>query len=135
MWVHFLHPHVLDTVVILEEGNSPHPQCARCNMLVPRQPLKGRHPATAQCARRAERKRRRLAEAETRKRVERAFEAYRETIKNVLEFRYLGRVLMEGGDDWIVVVGNLGKVLNSLGRLSKILSWEGGRSQGVGKFL
>ena len=28
IWVHFLHRNVLNTVVILEEGNSPHPQCA-----------------------------------------------------------------------------------------------------------
>ena len=27
MQVHFLHQHVLDIVVILEEGNLPHPQC------------------------------------------------------------------------------------------------------------
>ena len=27
MQVHFLHRHVLDTVVILEEINLPHPQC------------------------------------------------------------------------------------------------------------
>ena len=27
MRVHFLHRHVLDTVVILEEGNLPHPRC------------------------------------------------------------------------------------------------------------
>ena len=26
MWVHFVHQHVLDTVVILEEGNFPHPR-------------------------------------------------------------------------------------------------------------
>ena len=26
--VHFLHQHFLDTVVILEEGNFPHPRCA-----------------------------------------------------------------------------------------------------------
>ena len=27
MWVHFLHRHVLDTVVILEEGHLHHPRC------------------------------------------------------------------------------------------------------------
>ena len=27
MWVHFVHRHVHDTVVILEEGNLPLPQC------------------------------------------------------------------------------------------------------------
>ena len=35
MRVHFLYRHVLDTVVIMEEGNLPHPRCARCDMLVP----------------------------------------------------------------------------------------------------
>ena len=43
MRVHFLHQNVLDTVVILEEGNLPHPWY----MLVPRRTLNGRHPATA----------------------------------------------------------------------------------------
>ena len=65
MRVHFVHRHVLDTVVILEEGNSPHPRCARCDMQVPQRALNGRHPGTAQCHKGAERKRRRLAEAET----------------------------------------------------------------------
>ena len=66
MWVQFLHRHVLDIVVILEEVKSPHPRCGRCDMLVPRWDLNARHSATVQCVRGAERKRRRLAEAETR---------------------------------------------------------------------
>ena len=109
MQVHFLQRHVLDTVVILEEGNLPHPRCTRCDILIPRRDLNGRHPATAQCARGADRKKRRLAAAETRKNSERAFEAYRERLENVTTFRYLGRVLKAGDDDWIAVVGNLGK--------------------------
>ena len=56
---------------------------------------------------------RRLAEAETSEILERAFEAYREPIKNVLEFRYLGRVLTAGDDAWLVVAGNLGKAQKS----------------------
>ena len=99
MRVHFLHWHVLDTVVILEEGNSPHPQCAQCNMLVPRRALNGSHPATTHCIRGAERKRRRLAEADIRESLERVFEAYGELIKNVSTFRYLGRVLTKGDND------------------------------------
>ena len=81
MRVHFLHRHVLDIVVILEEGNSPHPRCARCNMLVPRRALNRWHPGTAQCNKGAEQKRRRLAEAETRESMERAFEVYGAPIK------------------------------------------------------
>ena len=32
MWVHFVHRHVHDTVLILEEGNLPLPQCPRCDL-------------------------------------------------------------------------------------------------------
>ena len=66
MRVQFVHWHVFDTVVILEEGNSPQPRYARCDIIVPRRALNGRHPGTVQCKKGAERKRRRLAEAETR---------------------------------------------------------------------
>ena len=66
MRVHFMHWNVLDTVVILEEGNIPHPRCPRCNILVPWITLKVSHPDTAQCARGAEWKRRRIAEVELR---------------------------------------------------------------------
>ena len=55
MRVHFLHRHILDTMVILEEVNLPHPRCTQCDMLVPQRALNGRHLYTAQCARGAER--------------------------------------------------------------------------------
>ena len=35
MQVHFLYQHVRDTVIILEEGNLPHPHFPWCNMMVP----------------------------------------------------------------------------------------------------
>ena len=125
MWVQFLHRHVLEIVVIVEEVNFPHPRCGRCNMLVPRWALNGRHPATDQCVRGSDQKRRRIAEAETREISERAFKAYREPIQNVSIFRYLERVLTEGDYDWLAVVGNLGKAWKSWGRLSRNLSREG----------
>ena len=80
MRVHLLQWNVLDTVVIMEEGNLPHPRCTRCDILVPRWELNGRHPATDQCARGAERKRRNLAEAELRDRSKRSFEEYGEPL-------------------------------------------------------
>ena len=61
MRVHFVHRHVQDTVVMLEEGNLPHPRCPRCDMQVPIKALNGRQLGTAQCKNGAERKRRRLA--------------------------------------------------------------------------
>ena len=134
LWDHFLHRHVLNTVFILEEGNLHHPRCARCEMLLPQQALNVRHPATAQCARGAERKRRRLAKEETRESLERDFEAYREPIKNVSTFRYLGRMLTAGDNDWLAVVGNLGKARKGWGRLSRILIREGADPKVSGNF-
>ena len=125
MRVHFVHPHVLDTVVILEEGNSPHPWCSQCDMQVPRRALNGRHLGTAQCHKGAERKSRQLAEAETRENSERAFEAYGAPIESVTEFKYLVRILTATDDVWPAVVGNVGKARRSWGRLSRVLGREG----------
>ena len=66
MRVHFVHRHVLDTVVMMEEGNFPHPRCAKCNMQVPQRALNRFHWGTMQCAKGAERKRQQLEETETR---------------------------------------------------------------------
>ena len=120
-----MHRDVLDTVVMLEEVNFPHPWCAKCDMQVPRRALNGRHPGTAQCAKGAERNRRRLAETETRENSERDFEAYGAPIESVSEFKYLGRILTATDDDWTAVVGNLRKARRSWGRLSRVLSRKG----------
>ena len=47
MRVHFWRRHVRDTVIILEEVKLPHPQCEKCDMLVPWRALNGRHKDTA----------------------------------------------------------------------------------------
>ena len=49
MRVHFWHRNVRDTVVILEEGNLPHPRCPMCDMLVLWRSLNGIHRRTVQC--------------------------------------------------------------------------------------
>ena len=54
--VHKVQRHMLDTVVILEEGNFPHPRCTRCNMFVPWVALNGRHPDTEFFSKGSERK-------------------------------------------------------------------------------
>ena len=43
MRLHFWHQHVQNTVVILEEGNLPHPWLPLCDMLVPWQSLNRSH--------------------------------------------------------------------------------------------
>ena len=80
MQVQFLHRHVQDTVVMLEEGNLPHARCPRCDMQVYMKALNGRHLGNAPCKNRVERKRRRLAKTETRENSQRAFHAYKKTM-------------------------------------------------------
>ena len=94
-------------------------------MQVPRQAINGRHLGTAQCVKGAERKRRRLAETETRENPEQTFRAYGQPIEAVTEFRYLGRLLTATDDDWPAVAGNIKKSRRSWGRLDKVLGREG----------
>ena len=122
MWFYFLHRHIRDTLIILEEGNAPHP---RCDMLVPWNDLNGRHITITQCSKGAERKRWQLAENDIQESVDRALQAYGRPLAMVPSFKYLERVLMEEYDDCPVVVGNLWNALKSWERLKRILGWEG----------
>ena len=83
----------------------------------------------------ADKKRRRLAEAEVRDSAEMAFEVYGEQLQTVPRFKYVGRILMEGDDDWQAVAGNLAKARKSWGRLQGILSREGATKRVSGNFL
>ena len=103
-------------------------------MLVPWRSLNGRHKNTAICRSGADRKRRRLAEAEVRESAEMAFEVYRKQLQSVPSFKYLGRTLTAGGDDWPAVARNLGKARKSWGGLQRILSREGATKQVSGNF-
>ena len=99
MRVHFLHRHVRDTVIILEDGNLPHPRRPRFDMLVPWRALNRRHLSTAQRVKGAESKRRWLTEEELQESSERAFQAYGKPLETVTSFKYLGRVLTTGEDN------------------------------------
>ena len=117
MRVHFWRTHVRDTIIILEEVNLLHPRCENFDMVVPWRAFNGRHKSTTMCKRGAERKLRRLAEAEIRESMKMAFEVYGQHIQSVPRFTYLGRVMMAGGDDWPAVAGNLAKARKSWGRI------------------
>ena len=65
-----------DIVIILEEGKLPHPRCTNCDMFVPWRAHNCRHKSTEMCRSGADKKRRRLAEAEDRDSVGMAFEVY-----------------------------------------------------------
>ena len=67
--------------------------------------------------------------------MEKAFESYGEPLENVTTFKYLVQVLTAGDDDWIEVVGNLGKVRKIWGWLLRILSREGADTKVSGHFF
>ena len=119
MRVHFWHWHVWDTLLILEEGNTPHPRFALCDILVWCQSLNGFHKSTAQCKKGAEKKRRRLAAEEARALNSRAFSAYGRPLKMVLYFKNLWVVISAADDEWQAVIQN-----------QRRRGWFGGEYQG-----
>ena len=135
MQMHFCNRHVRDIVIILDEGNLPHPRCSRCDMLVPRRALNGRHHANAMCKKLSERKRRRMAEAELRYSTERACGDYGKPLETVSTFKYLGQVMTAGDNDWPEVAGNLLKARKSWGHLLRILSRERAAKKVSGNFF
>ena len=74
--VHFVHRHVRDTIVILEEGNCPHPLCPDCDMFDLWAALNWWHSYTALCAQVAKSKNRRLVGQESRDGAVLACKAY-----------------------------------------------------------
>ena len=87
------------------------------------------------CKRGAERKRRRLAEAEIRESAEIAFEVYGQQIQSVPRFTYMGRVMTAGDDNWPAVAGSLAKARKSWGRMQGILRRECATTRISGNFF
>ena len=92
IWVHFVHRHVQDTLVILEEGNQCHLQCSKFNIFLSCRALNVRHPTTEICRRGEEHKHRQLEAEEVRAGDETALTAYGHPLTVVPSFKYL-----EGG--------------------------------------
>ena len=76
LMVHFLHRHVRDTAVILEEVTPPHPRSPHFDMLVIWGALNCRHTNTAKCAMGEEQKLRCLASENIRESTARDFQYY-----------------------------------------------------------
>ena len=56
-----------------------------------------------------------MAATELQEITEMAFEAYGKQLEAVPSFKYLGRIMTAGDDDWLAVLGNLGKARKSWG--------------------
>ena len=129
------HWHVWDTVIILEDGNLPHPRCPRCDVLVPWRAMNRRNITTSQCAKGAYIKQWRMEEEDIWDSAERAFQAYGRPLEAVTSFKYLGWVLTAADNDWPVIVGNLKKSRKSWAQLTSILVREGANPRVSGMFF
>ena len=105
--MHFVHRHVQDTMIIMEEGDLPHPRCLCCDILLSQAALNIQHPNTAHCDKGEERERCRLAAKEAISGTERCFGGYGCLITTVTSFKCIGYILTDSDDDWSVVVENL----------------------------
>ena len=63
-----------------------------------------------------------------------AFEVYGKQLEAVPSFKYLGRILTAGDENWPAVAGNLGKPRKSWGKMWRILSREGADKRVSGNF-
>ena len=128
------HRHVRDTMVILEEGNLPHPQSSLCDMLVLWKALDGTHRCTEQCNQGEERKRRKLAAEEEKEVIDRDFSAYWRPLETATSFKYLGQVILAADNDWLAVMNNLSWARKVWSRIPGIISREGA-AQRVSRFF
>ena len=111
-------------MVILEEGNPPHPRCLMCDILVPWRSLNISQKCIAQCNKGEERNWRILVVEEERAATLRAFDTYRGTLDMVPSFKYLGIVLSAADNYWPEVIQNMMKSRVVWRRIISILSRE-----------
>ena len=106
-----------------------------CDMLLPWSELNGRHLATSQCSKGEERNHQRLVGGRLCYSKDRAFQDHGKPLETVTLFKYLGRVMMAGDDDWPSVVGNLIKARKSWAWMTRILGREGSEPRIYGFFF
>ena len=90
--VHFSHRHSKYSIVILEEGNQPHPQCPQCEMFVPQEALNSAHQTSAMCQCGLERKRWGLVIVEMEERMGIFVSVYEAPLMELPSFNYLGGI-------------------------------------------
>jgi len=131
---HFMHRHVRDTLVILQEGSHPLPRCELCDMFVGSYAIGRGHQNTDLCHRGAAAKRRRHALEDIRQADEVIFHACGSPLDRVGVFKYLGRMLSENDNDWPAVYANLTKARKRWGMVSRVLRRDGLRPKAAAMF-
>jgi hypothetical protein len=118
---HFRNMHNGDTIIVEEEGLLP--QCTECGIF--QMSVGPSHQQSADCQRWAKVHRDRKADKVNKKTVaETVFTVSGEPIKNVEEFKYLGRIVSCKDSDWPTVNWNLKRARAAWGKIGRILSNE-----------
>ena len=133
--VNFLHRHIRETMLILEDDNLPYPLCPPFYIMLPLTSLNGKNTTIAQCTKGSEQKRRRLMAEDLREITARTFQAYVISPKLVTSLKYLGNIMTASDDDWPELLRNLNNSRKSLDPLSTILRKEGENPRVLGKFF
>ena len=102
------HP-VRDTIVILEEGNHPHPRCPACDIFVLWVAVNRHHPSLDLCSQGSYSKRHFLEEEEAWAGASTALRVHGRPLETVSSLKYLGRLLTASENDWPDVISNLWK--------------------------
>ena len=132
--VHFVHHHMRETIVILEEGKQPHSRLPKFDMFVLQQALNGRHPYIYLCRWGDEWKRLQPEEEEARAEPKNSITAYAISLASVSSFNYLGEFLSAADGNWPAVVRNIRQMWKKWEQLAWLLGREGADDQTLGVF-
>jgi exonuclease III len=127
---HFRSRHPVDTITVEEEG--PLPRCTKCGLF--QRCVGTKHQATADCMKAAATLVRRQDAKEQKKAEAVVFTVNGYQIKNVREFKYLGRILDNHDNDLPAVEQNLRKARQKWGRIGRILSKESAKPRVMASF-
>ena len=97
--VHFVHCHMQDTIMIMEEEKRPYPRCPKCDMYMSHKALNDQHLSTAFFRWEEERKWHRLVEEEAWTGAEVDITSYGIPLSQVTYFKYLGRFILTEDND------------------------------------
>jgi hypothetical protein len=120
---HFRSHHVKDTIVVIEDGPDPLPKCPKCGIF--QKNVGEVHQQSSTCKQFAMRLNAKNMQIHNEMIAENTtFTVFGETIENVHEFKYLGRIVTDTDDDKATIVHNLNKAGNAWGQINRLLSQE-----------
>ena len=131
---HFMHRHILDTLIIIEEGILP--RCDQCGMFITTDSPSEltRHQNTKICRSGAKQYAAHHQEILQCSARHVRFIVDGRELENVPSFRYLGRMLCNDDNDWLAVSTNIKKARARWGMVSRILARDGSNTKMMGLF-